>query len=325
MFLYGDVFLNKNFKGVIDFEEEYIFNLEAPVTNSFVAPAFHKVNLSIDNNVFLQSFKKMPYAVNLANNHIMDYGDVGFNDTVSFLNKNGIRYFGAGDVDDNFNNPLIVDEHGFKTAYFGYCCVSTLAKKEPETLKDCAMIDLEKIKIDIDDVKDKVDYIIISLHWGDEEVHIPKPDDVIKARTIIDFGADLILGHHAHVIQSKEIYKGKHIFYGLGNFIFPDFSVNALFSESRMHINYNKEQLPQNECSIEVNVDSNKKISYKKIRWINGSIVRETINLSKTVTTNSSIYTFIKNIYLKRLAIQGFIRRPRIPTLSNLTSFFRKY
>jgi poly-gamma-glutamate synthesis protein (capsule biosynthesis protein) len=74
---------------------------------------------------------------------------------------------------------------------------------------------------DIEKCHAKSDYIVINLHWGDENVRYPKPDDVQKATVFIDTGVDLIIGYHAHVIQSFEKYKHRHIFYGLGLFSFP--------------------------------------------------------------------------------------------------------
>ena len=77
-----------------------------------------------------------------------------------------------------------------------------------------------KIKEDIYRIREKVDFIIISLHWGDEYIQKPSLDQIILAKMIIDQGADIILGHHPHVIQGIETYKNKLIAYSLGNFIF---------------------------------------------------------------------------------------------------------
>jgi poly-gamma-glutamate synthesis protein (capsule biosynthesis protein) len=71
--------------------------------------------------------------------------------------------------------------------------------------------------------------VVVSVHWGAEQIVLPKPGDVDMAHAIIDAGADLLIGHHTHCVQPWEIYKEKFIFYGLGNCIFPDIDVPSFY------------------------------------------------------------------------------------------------
>ncbi|MDU2064040.1 MAG: CapA family protein [Sporomusaceae bacterium] len=140
-------------------------------------------------------------AVNLSNNHIYDYGDVGFSDTLASLNKTGITYFGEGNV-------AIQTIKGRQFAFLGYTGFSY----------DRAF--LEKLRRDIETVKKQGCIVIINFHWGEELLNHTIPTQKELAHYAIDYGADFIFGHHPHVLQPIERYKGKLICYSLGNFAF---------------------------------------------------------------------------------------------------------
>ncbi|MBM7602128.1 poly-gamma-glutamate synthesis protein (capsule biosynthesis protein) [Metabacillus crassostreae] len=141
-------------------------------------------------------------AVNLANNHIFDYMQKGYEDTKLALDTFNIGYFG---YEDQFISTI----KDVKIAALGY-----------EGWQDTPEI-REKIKKDIDGLREKgTQIVIIHFHWGDEKQYIPNVNQETLAKFTIDSGADLILGHHPHVIQGIEEYKGKFIVYSLGNFMF---------------------------------------------------------------------------------------------------------
>lgn len=141
-------------------------------------------------------------ATNLANNHSHDYGDQSYEDTIQYLEADGITTFG-------YDRTAVMDVKGIKVGLIGiYELKDGLGRQQQ-------VIDT------IREVKDQgVQVIIVSFHWGTEKSNIP--DDIQKtlAHLAIDQGADLVVGHHPHVLQGIEKYQGKNIVYSLGNFCF---------------------------------------------------------------------------------------------------------
>lgn len=140
-------------------------------------------------------------AVNLANNHTFDYLRKGFDDTVKALDREGIGYFGYG---YKYYKTL----KGIKIGVLGY------------TGYDNTKTTKEQIKKDIMQMKKDANIIIVSFHWGEENKYYPNKIQKDLGHFAIDEGADLVVGHHPHLIQGIEKYKGKFIVYSLGNFSF---------------------------------------------------------------------------------------------------------
>lgn len=139
--------------------------------------------------------------VNVANNHIYDYLEVGYNDTLKALDEVKIPYFG----EDKYH---IYDVKGLKVGLIGYYVIDN-----PNIYKD-----LDK---GMKYLKDQgVDLIFVTFHWGIELMLHPLDSQRELAHYAIDNGADLIIGHHPHIIQGIEKYKDKHIVYSLANFSF---------------------------------------------------------------------------------------------------------
>lgn len=154
--------------------------------------------------------------LNLANNHIMDMGIEGFNDTLEVLNQNGLATIGV--KNKKFNQSYtIIERKGIKLGFLGYY---------EHGFENCRNgifingIDEDSIVTDIKNLKLKSDIVVVSLHWGIENVFYPSPAQIKCARTLIDAGAALVLGHHPHVVQGIERYKNGLVAYSLGNFQF---------------------------------------------------------------------------------------------------------
>jgi len=162
-----------------------------------VAEALSKTNINV---------------VNLANNHIFDYGKIAFEDTLKNLEKNNIKYFG------NSYEPLIIEKEGIKIGFLGFS--DFLKHLEVKENKIGIAVVNDNLSEIIKKAKEKVDILIVSFHWGEEYKKIANERQRKLAKIAIDSGADLVIGHHPHVIQDIEKYKGKFIFYSLGNFIF---------------------------------------------------------------------------------------------------------
>lgn len=160
--------------------------------------------------------------VNLANNHIFDYSEQGLFDTIELLDAGNIKHIGAGSNLTSARKAVIFKIMDVRIAFLGYYGLKKHSDSYPAT-KDSAGTALRKltyIRQDIRALRDSVDLIIVNFHWGIEKEHLPETDQISFAHKTIDYGADLIIGHHPHVLQGIEKYKGKLIAYSLGNFIF---------------------------------------------------------------------------------------------------------
>jgi poly-gamma-glutamate synthesis protein (capsule biosynthesis protein) len=226
----GDVFLPRPFQIGAVLGSRFVFNLEHPITGA-TAGWPGKINLKAEANHMARTFEPLPAAVCMANNHVMDYGVPGLEDTFRELRRAGIPWFGAGTFDESAGNPLLLQ--GAEIALLGYACPTTAAVFAEADRPGAARLEFSRVVADMEAARRSgATRVIVSLHWGEEHVFLPKPTDVRLARQIIDAGADLVIGHHAHCFQPFERYRGKYIFYGLGNTITPDIDQPSFFDEA---------------------------------------------------------------------------------------------
>lgn len=195
-------------------------NLEGPITmrgikvkkpyNFRMHPRFLSALASAGINV-----------VNLANNHIHDFGDVGLYDTFSYLDSIGIHHCGAGRNREEAHTPVVLTVRGRTIALFGYYSGEE-APRATRAHPGVAERSLESIRHDIDSVRgrDRAAYVVVNLHWGKELAQKPGTGQIDFAHRVIDAGADLIIGHHPHVLQGVERYRSGVIAYSLGSFVF---------------------------------------------------------------------------------------------------------
>ena len=184
----------------------------------------------------------------LASNHCMDYGVEGFFDMIQHFKMNNIKIFGAGENLAEARKPLIVEHNGNRIGWLAYCsilpmrywadvdrpgCAPARARTVYETLEPDQPgtppriisyphdEDLTAMLSDIKTLKEQVDVVIVSMHWG---LHFKEAElatyELKYGHAAIDAGADIILGHHQHILKPIEIYRGKPIFYGMANFAF---------------------------------------------------------------------------------------------------------
>ncbi len=169
--------------------------------------------------------------LNLANNHILDYYEKGLDDTINFLDSVNIVHSGAGMNIEEAKKAAIIEKKSVKVGLIGYTDMADIIYGGNPPLKFSAEADKagvsprppvfdDSIRKDIDRVRGKVDILIVSLHWGWEESFNISNSQIDFAHSLIDNGADIVVGTHPHQFQGIEIYKGKPIFYSLGNFMF---------------------------------------------------------------------------------------------------------
>ena len=159
--------------------------------------------------------------VSLANNHSKDYGAAALVETLGHLKQNGIAYCGAGRNSSEAYSPAVLDAHGKKVAYLAFTAVIPDGWPATATTPGTAITwDHKKVAQSIRDARSKADYVIVSFHWGIELATSPNSEQRDLAHLAVDSGADLVLGHHPHVVQGFELYKNRLIAYSLGNFVF---------------------------------------------------------------------------------------------------------
>ena len=141
-------------------------------------------------------------AANLANNHSIDYGKKSYEDTITALEAEGISSFG-------YERTAVMDIKGVKVGLAGVYELAEHIDCKQDLLDNIASLKEQGAQI-----------IIVSFHWGQEKENVPSDVQVELAHAAVDNGADLVLGHHPHVLQGIEEYKGKNIVYSLGNFCF---------------------------------------------------------------------------------------------------------
>jgi len=153
--------------------------------------------------------------LSVANNHTLDMGREGFENTLKGLEARGITYIGGGRGDDPPEGP-VVEHNGVRLGFLAY--TSGRFRSPPGVT--VAKLKKRTIINDIRALKGRCDHVVVSLHWGIENTYYPSPDQVRLAHSLIDAGAALVLGHHSHTIQGLERYKDGLIAYSLGNFQF---------------------------------------------------------------------------------------------------------
>ena len=188
-------------KDIFDADDLTIINLEGTITDETYRadkqfafkgdPEF--VNIMTSGGV---------EAANLANNHSKDYGTDSYEDTIQNVEAAGIVTFG-------YERTAVMDVKGVKVGLVGIYELADGMERQSQVIEN-----IEKVK------SEGASLVIVSFHWGSEKEHYPDDTQKALARIAIDNGADLVLGHHPHVLQGIEEYNGKNIVYSLGNFCF---------------------------------------------------------------------------------------------------------
>ncbi len=194
-------------------------NLEGPLTQATTPLADKQFKFKSEPEPTAKALKEGGIdIVTLANNHIMDYQEPGLTETLQALNQAGIQHVGAGHNVTEARRPDIIEVKGQRIAYLGYYGFDF--QTAGDSTPGANYADEARISADIKAIRDQVDWVVVNYHWGQELADRPADWQVDLAHFTIDQGADLVVGHHPHVLQGAEIYKGRPIAYSLGNFIF---------------------------------------------------------------------------------------------------------
>jgi len=210
---------------VLDTADLRIINLETTFTTS--PAAVPKVfNFKADPAMVTCLQHANIDIVNIANNHILDFGIQGLRDTLATLDAAHIRHVGAGLNIDDARTPVIIHKHGIRVGIIGY------TDNEPTWLAGTTTPGTNYLKVGdrapleyITALKKRVDLLIVTIHWGPNMREYPTEEFQQFAHAMIDAGADIIHGHSAHIVQPIERYRDKLIMYDTGDFV-DDYAVD---------------------------------------------------------------------------------------------------
>ncbi|MDD2696876.1 MAG: CapA family protein [Candidatus Pacebacteria bacterium] len=275
LILVGDIMLNRGveykvqnegngdfkfpFLNIADYfkKADIVFgNLEGPISDKGL-----KVGSIYSFRNDPQAIEGLTYAgfnvLSLANNHAFDYGRQALEDTLLRLKNADIDCTGAGFNESESYSPVIKEIDGTKIAFLAYTNLGPETWKASGDNSGIAWIndsDLKRIGEDIKSAGEKSDILIVSLHAGEEYQTEPNQFQVDFAKMAIESGADVVVGHHPHVIQADGKYRESWIFYSLGNFIFDqNFSSQTMRGEIAEVIIKNKTIEGVNAREININ------------------------------------------------------------------------
>ncbi|MFL0572802.1 CapA family protein [Priestia megaterium] len=233
----GDIMLGRNVEKVTNRQgQDYLFrnvesyfknadystaNFDHPVTANDEYPAQDKPILLRTDEQSVKTLKNLNFSVlNVANSHSMDYLERGLNDTVKAFNQSKMDFVGMGGNLEEASNINYQTVNGIKIATLGftdtYTAYSAANDNDPGILPAKPEIFIPLIQ----EAKEKANLVVVHAHWGEEYDTTPSPRQKGLAKAMADAGADIILGHHPHVLQPIDTYKNTVIFYSLGNFVF---------------------------------------------------------------------------------------------------------
>lgn len=210
-----------------------IGNLEGPLTS------ICNSSMNLDKEyVFRSPAEKVASALqqagfnvlSLANNHIMDYGVSGMNDTLQALAQFNIHSVGVGQNIHAARAGTIINSNNGKLGFLGYSLTFPESFWATDNNAGAAFGHKQQIVDDVKRLKKIADSVIVSFHWGREKTTELRPYQPTLAHAAIDAGAAVVLGHHPHVLQAIEKYNGGLIIYSLGNFVFGSYSQDAATS-----------------------------------------------------------------------------------------------
>tara|TARA_B110000285_G_C15143049_1_gene632555 strand:+ start:14686 stop:15771 length:1086 start_codon:yes stop_codon:yes gene_type:complete len=232
-----------------------IGNLETPFVNKEKPYGYKSAYIKSEvSNVALLKYLNIGI-VNLANNHIYDFGKLSYELTKKVLKENDIDYFGVEDKE------MICDFKENKISLNGYCCYSTNPMgMQPPLKKGINELNYPAVAQRLNDNSAKGLFNIFSFHIGQEHVNVPNYDHIEMARNLAEVGPYIFYGHHPHVAQGIEKHNGSLLAYSLGNFCFDDVYTSKSEEPLIKQTQNNKESFV-----LELEVENNKLISHKVI------------------------------------------------------------
>ena len=186
-----------------------------------------------------------------ANNHVGDWGKEAFDDTLRFSSANNIPLIGVGPSYASTTEPFIVEKNGLKIGFLAFSDVGPVHMKAGTSTSGILLLSDPNLERIIKNTKEKVDQLVVSVHWGEEYKKEATERQKEFAHKLVDWGAVLVVGHHPHVVEPLEEYNGRLIAYSLGNFIFDQY--------------FSKETMEGGVLQVILNKNGIKKYELKKV------------------------------------------------------------
>lgn len=237
----GDIMFARNMPGVLSFDSSpfrgvsnvtstvdlLVINFENSATSSYSAVK-GDVPLNCDPSYVPLAKGNNNTIAALANNHVCDYGIGGMNDTIKYISEAGMIPIGAGANEAEAHKPANVMVKDRNVTVFNYMDSNNFAEYSYEVMPYAngsapgySAYDPEVAQKQINESRQNgSDFIVVFMHYGNEYSRSPNEDQIRISHELIDAGADVVIGSHPHVTQGIEMYKGKPIFYSLGDFMF---------------------------------------------------------------------------------------------------------
>jgi len=223
----------------------------------------------------------------LANNHIMDFGPLALQDTIDALKSKNIQYTGAGmNSDEARKAAWYVTPNGVKIAFLAYSLTFPDIFWAKPNRPGTAHGNPAHFIPDIKHAKESADIVVVSFHWSSEMLNYPKDYQKNYAKQCIDAGASLVIGHHPHVLQGLQVYRGGLIAYSLGNFAFGTYSTQGVKDSIILAVDFARDGLIQARL-YPVNVDNHQVHFQTKRRFGKDAerVIQDLRNLSKEFKT----------------------------------------
>lgn len=212
-----DEILDQELKNIWFNADFRIANLETPITNEMKKNKKYGLHVKSSPKV-MEGIKGLKFSVLCcANNHILDYGEKGLEDTRESLAQCGIEYVGIGESEKDFYRYKTLTKENVKVGI--YCCCDYEFSVAQEDTPGAIAFDCYNTMKAIKKIKESVDKLIVIYHAGIEFYQYPSPLLQRDCRAMVEFGADIVICQHGHCIACEEIYMDAHIIYGHGHFI----------------------------------------------------------------------------------------------------------
>ena len=331
------------FNEIVESVDYAIVNFECPVTKSNTKIEKTGPCIKTEN---LNSFEALRFAgfnlLTLANNHIQDYSSEGLLDTIKYAQEKGFDVVGAGKNIVEASKPFIQEIRGLRIGFVNiaeneFCA----AENNLPGANTFDFIDNTKV---INELKNKVDKIVLIYHGGREHYQLPTPEQRKRFRYFINCGVDAIVAHHTHCVSGYEYFEGKPIVYSIGNFIF-DYKkkyqkglwtegMSVILELENINSNFRITLIPhtqgkEDDSTLRLMQDNQKEEFINKIKSLSETITNDELFLKawhNYILTQEKFYLssfYVKNIYLRLFFIYGifpifFFRRKHNKLILNL-------
>jgi len=210
-------------KDIISANDIAFYNNECPFADTSDGFPINKRFSFRAEPEFIAGLKYAGFNVaSVANNHTIDYGKTGFMRTIELLNNDSVFTVGGAENQAKAFEPLLIEKNGQTFAFFANLEFLLEGTSFIQNKPYPAYAQIDRLCSQIEKYNSIVDFVIVSFHWGTESATTPNYKQIEYAHKVIDAGADLVIGHHPHVLQSIEVYRNKIILYSLGNFVFDN-------------------------------------------------------------------------------------------------------